>query len=262
MPPAASPATRLPRRWKGGPSAITTDWPYRLRPAYSPDPIISSSESIVRLLFGTLFALAVAAVVGLGADLLRADARRRLRRPDRSAPGPPGRKPARRTSIPMRAHRSRAAASCRSARATASRSPLACRRRRQSPRRALRRRRISGITPPARFWTLTLYDPRRTAGRQLDQPLRLHQPGDRAPRRRQLRDRRGAARQAGQLAADRRRRPLRAGAAPLRYAGRRCDQGRPRGRRCRDRHDAGAAHDPLAASDCSAACCSAASCIL
>ena len=68
------------------------------------------------------------------------------------------------------------------------------------------------------------------------EPLRLHQPGDRAQRRRQLRDRGRAARAARQLAADRRHRALLAGAAPLRHAGRRRDAHRTRSADARDRH--------------------------
>ena len=57
----------------------------------------------------------------------------------------------------MRAPRSRAAANCRSARATASRSSPSP----DDAGRALDGRcdvTLSGTTPPARFWTLTLYD--------------------------------------------------------------------------------------------------------
>ena len=57
----------------------------------------------------------------------------------------------------MRAPRSRAAANCRSAPATASRSSRAS----DDAGRALDGRcdvTLSGTTPPARFWTLTLYD--------------------------------------------------------------------------------------------------------
>ena len=39
---------------------------------------------------------------------------------------------------------------------------------------------LTGITPAARFWTLTLYNRGRRAGRQFGRPLRLHQPGNRA----------------------------------------------------------------------------------
>ena len=82
---------------------------------------------------------------------------------------------------------------------------------------------VSGVTPAARFWTLTLYDHEGPAGRQCAGALRLHQPGNRPRRRRRVRDPRGAARARRQLAADRRDRALRAGAAALRYAGRRGD---------------------------------------
>src|SRR5579864_7026808 len=69
---------------------------------------------------------------------------------------------------------------------------------------------------------------RRRAGCQFRQSLRFHQPGNRAPCRRQFRNPRYAARQSGQLAADRRRRALRPLATSLRYRRRRLDQGRPR----------------------------------
>src|SRR6185436_17861590 len=68
--------------------------------------------------------------------------------------------------------------------------------------------------------------PRRPPRCQRCRPLRLHQPGDCAARRRQFRNRAGATCTAGQLAADRRHRPLRDGAAPLRYAGWRRDSHR------------------------------------
>ncbi len=42
---------------------------------------------------------------------------------------------------------------------------------------------LSGITPAARFWTITLYTTDGDSGRQFGQPPRLHQPGDRAQRR-------------------------------------------------------------------------------
>ena len=54
--------------------------------------------------------------------------------------------------------------------------------------------RISGTTPQARFWTLTLVRPAGPPDRQRHRPPGLHQPGDRAPRRRQLRHHGGAAR--------------------------------------------------------------------
>ena len=68
---------------------------------------------------------------------------------------------------------SRARATCRSARAKASLS----RRARDSAARldGRCRYRVEPIAPPARWWTLTLYDRRRRARRQSGQPLRLHQ---------------------------------------------------------------------------------------
>ncbi len=84
---------------------------------------------------------------------------------------------------------------------------------------------LSGITPVARYWTLTLYNPDGGAGRQFGRPLRLHQRGNRAQGRRHVRSGGGPARQCGQLAADRRRRALRADLAALRHRGRRLDQG-------------------------------------
>src|SRR5215475_14450503 len=61
------PATRSPPRWKDRLSAITTDWPSAASSVFSrfSSPFLLS-ESFVRLLFGTLFGLAVAAIVGLG----------------------------------------------------------------------------------------------------------------------------------------------------------------------------------------------------
>ena len=63
---------------------------------------------------------------------------------------------------------------------------------------------VSGVTPAARFWTVTLYNRDGGLVAELDKSLRLHQPGSRAPRRRQFRNCRGSARQSRQLAADRR----------------------------------------------------------
>ena len=64
---------------------------------------------------------------------------------------------------------------------------------------------VSGVTPAARFWTLTLYDPQGPSGRQYAAALRLHQPGDRARLRRRFRDPRRVALARRQLAAHRRR---------------------------------------------------------
>ena len=47
---------------------------------------------------------------------------------------------------------------------------------------------VSGVTPAARFWTLTLYDTQGPSGRQFAAALRLHQPGNRPRRRRRVRD--------------------------------------------------------------------------
>ena len=77
--------------------------------------------------------------------------------------------------------------------------------------------------------------------------------------RRQFRDHGRAARAARQLAADRRHRPLRAGAAALRHAGRRRDAHRREAPM--PAISAGPAHDPLAALAARRRCCSAASCI-
>ena len=82
---------------------------------------------------------------------------------------------------------------------------------------------LSGVTPAARFWTMTLYDlDGRLVPNAADRYGFTSQEIARQ-RRRQLRDRDGAARAPRQLAADRRHRPLRRGAAALRHAGRRCD---------------------------------------
>jgi hypothetical protein len=59
----------LLRRWRDGPSS-ETDWPQQCGRRNLPYPNLDSifaSGSIVRLLLGTLFALVVAATVGLGA---------------------------------------------------------------------------------------------------------------------------------------------------------------------------------------------------
>ena len=133
----------------------------------------------VRLLIGSLFAFAVAAAVGLGTDLVRADARHRLRRVhhrrlDRLAEDRHDR------------HRSLCARDDRAQRRIADRR----RRRRRLLRRRGRRGRAldgrcevtcPGITPPARFWTLTLYDLEGRLVANALEPLRLHQPGNRAP---------------------------------------------------------------------------------
>ena len=146
----------------------------------------------------------------------------------------------------MRARRSRAPARCRSAPATASRSSP----RKDDGGKPLDGRCdvvISGNTPAARFWTLTLYD---ADGRLVANALNRHGFTSQEIVRKtdgNFEITRRAARALRQLAADRRRRALRSGAAPLRHAGRR-----------RDAHRAeapmpaimtGTAHDPLAALD-------------
>src|ERR1051326_9146393 len=75
------------------------------------------------------------------------------------------------------------------------------------------------------------------ARRQFRQPLRLHQPGNRADGRRDVRNHRRAARAPRQLAADRGHRALRLGAAPLRYAGQRCHWREPRSADADDRRE-------------------------
>ena len=65
-------ATRWPRHWRDARSS-GTDWPRARRRRNLPDPnstSLTATGSIVRLLLGTLFALVVAAVVGLGATYL------------------------------------------------------------------------------------------------------------------------------------------------------------------------------------------------
>ena len=125
-------------------------------------------------------------------------------------------------SIPIRAPPSPAAANCRSAPATASRS----RRPRTTTSEPLDGRCdvvVSGVTPAARFWTLTLYDQK---GHLVANSLQRYgftsqeiiRGADGA-----LRDPRRVAVARRQLAADRRHRALCADAAALRYAGRRGD---------------------------------------
>ncbi len=74
---------------------------------------------------------------------------------------------------------------------------------------------LSGTTPQARFWTLTLYDPDGKLVANSVAAPRLHQPGDHPRLQRDFRDRDRPARAARQLAADRRHRALRADAAAL-----------------------------------------------
>ena len=82
---------------------------------------------------------------------------------------------------------------------------------------------VSGVTPAARFWTLTLYDSKGTPGCEFAAALRLHQPGNRPRGRRRVRGAGGVAIARRKLAAHRRHRALRADAPALRYAGRRRD---------------------------------------
>ena len=74
---------------------------------------------------------------------------------------------------------------------------------------------ISGVTPVARFWTMTLYNP--DGALVANSTNRYGFTSQEIVRRSDgtFRDRRVAARQCRQLAADRRRRPLRADPAPL-----------------------------------------------
>ena len=145
----------------------------------------------VRLLLGTLFALGVAALVGLGATWLALTqgqafgglTRRRL---DRVA------------AARHRRHRSLCARHGRPHRRAAGRLrrrrrvPGAHRRRRAMRSTAAATSSLTGITPQARYWTITLYDPEGALVAQLGAAPRLHQPGDHAPRQRHVRDHRSA----------------------------------------------------------------------
>ena len=82
---------------------------------------------------------------------------------------------------------------------------------------------VSGVTPAARFWTLTLYDEKGHLVAEFAAALRLHQPGNHPRRRRRVRDPGGIAVARRKLAAYRRHRALCADAPALRYAGRRRD---------------------------------------
>ena len=112
----------------------------------------------MRLLLGFLFAFAVAAAFGLGADAVRADARHRVRRDH-------DRRLDRMAEDRHRRHRPLCARRDRAQRRIADR--LGRRRRVLRPHRRRRHARstaaatctLNGVTPPARFWTLTLYDP-------------------------------------------------------------------------------------------------------
>ncbi len=159
-----------------------------------------------------------------------------------SAPGRHGRRAARPASTLMRVPWSRAAANCRSARATASPSTPAA----TTPAALLDGRCdvvLSGTHPASALLDHDALRSRGTAGRQFGAAARLHQPGDHPPCRWQLRDHGRPAGAARQLAADRRRRTLRAGAAPLRHADRRRDAHRARCADACDQHRR-PAHDP------------------
>jgi hypothetical protein len=102
---------------------------------------------------------------------------------------------------------------------------------------------VSGVTPAARFWTLTLYD-----RRDISSPIRCSataSPARKSSAAPTARSRsRGVALAGRKLAADRRHRALRADAAALRYAGWRRDADAARRADALD-HRRWAAHDPL-----------------
>ena len=79
---------------------------------------------------------------------------------------------------------------------------------------------VSGVTPAARFWTLTLYDSEGPPGREFAGSLRFYQPGNDPRSGWQVRSARGVEIARRELAADRRDRALCADAPALRYAGR------------------------------------------
>ena len=206
------------------------------------------SEPIVRFLLGLIFSLAVAAVVGLGADAVHAHPRRRLRRLHR-----------RRLDLVAaqrhRRYRSLCARQCRALRRVAHR----IRRR----HRVFRGRPMTAESP-ARRPLRRDREREDAAGAVLDADAVRRRRAARSamrstvtasPARRVIRKTDGifrhfdrAARAHRKLAADRRGRALCAGAAPLRHAGRGRDAHRARnadaGGRRRD-----IAHDPLAALD-------------
>ena len=74
---------------------------------------------------------------------------------------------------------------------------------------------LSGMTPPARYWTVTLYNIARRPCCQCHRSARLHQPGNHPRCRWPLHHHGCAAGTAGQLAADGRDRALCPGVAPL-----------------------------------------------
>ena len=82
---------------------------------------------------------------------------------------------------------------------------------------------VSGVTPAARFWTLTLYDFEGASGCEFAATLRLHQRGNHPRDRRLVRGAGGIESARRKLAAHRRHRALRADAPALRYAGWRRD---------------------------------------
>jgi hypothetical protein len=149
----------LLRRWRDGPSS-ETDWPQQCGRRNLPYPNLDSviaSGSIVRLLLGTLFALVVAATVGLGATyfaVTRGAAFGALRIGSWTAwpkTGTTDIEPYARASI-----------------ARSGRLPLALgdgltflAKTDDSGRKLDGRCEVvlSGVTPAARFWTLTFYNP-------------------------------------------------------------------------------------------------------
>jgi hypothetical protein len=149
----------LLRRWRDGPSS-ETDWPQQRGRRNLPYPNLDSviaSGSIVRLLLGTLFALVVAATVGLGATyfaVTRGAAFGALRVGSWTAwpkTGTTDIEPYARASI-----------------ARSGRLPLALgdgltflAKTDDSGRKLDGRCEVvlSGVTPAARFWTLTFYNP-------------------------------------------------------------------------------------------------------
>ena len=179
-------------------------------------------------------------------DMAGADARHRVRRDsdrrldrlaeDRHA----GRRPL------LRARRSPAAANCRSAPATASPfspAPTTTARRSTAAATCV----INGITPQARFWTITLYD--RRAGWSPIRSTAMASPARRscatptAASRSPWRRARAPATGCRPAASS----SYRAGAAALRHAGRRRDARGARSADAGDHSSEESAHDPLAA---------------
>ena len=177
-----------------------------------------------------------------------------------SGPGPAWPKNGTPGIDPMRAPWSRAPASCRSVRATASPSMRAP----TMPGSLLDGRcdvLLSGHHAAGPVLDHHAVRSRGSAGRQFGAAAGLHQPGDHPPRRRQLRRSRSA-RARGRATGCRpaASRSYRAGAAALRHADRHGDAHRARRADARD-HAGGPACDPPGAMAARRACCSAASCI-